>query len=330
VKLRLSDRDAHLLTLAALVVLGTVGVMIARRQTERILELRTRLHTQLDVLEREHDLLRHWKPKTRAQALEQLLGVSTVLLLARTPAEAQAQLAQRIDSVAEASVVNVTRLEPLPTKRSNSGIVEVPIRLEAESDLVGALGFLAGLEHSVEQVRFDAFSVEARSEASGKRPTKAQAEILRLTTTIVGYLAALPAGLRDQDASARRSDIKRTEVARLNSFSGSLQSALVASIVEHNPFRPERAPANARYRIAGTAPEPDQEKVSEKLPVPAIKLAGVIAGRSGKGMAALELEGHAARILSIGDTIGGFRLLSVNSGAARLARMDTTITLTIR
>ena len=60
-KLRLSDRDAHLLTLAALVVLGTVGVMIARRQTERILELRTRLHTQLDVLEREGMLRRREK-----------------------------------------------------------------------------------------------------------------------------------------------------------------------------------------------------------------------------------------------------------------------------
>lgn len=111
---------------------------------------------------------------------------------------------------------------------------------------------------------------------------------------------------------------------------------VVSAIVERNPFRPDRSRSIERYQLEGSSevsivqpsPAPPDEPV--RPTIPEIRLVGLVALGSGRGMAAVEVAGSNARLLSIGDSIAGFRLVSVTGSEAKLSRPDTTLLLSLK
>lgn len=140
-------------------------------------------------------------------------------------------------------------------------------------------------------------------------------------------------GIASGPSDSDRAGAFRTSTADAPTAAGRARNALaavIAATVERNPFRPERSPAPDRYhvRVPGE-PESAAPAPPPRPAVPQMKLAGLVASGGGKGMAALEVSGASPRLLSVGDSIAGFRLTWVSATEAHLSRSDTTLVLVL-
>jgi hypothetical protein len=116
-------------------------------------------------------------------------------------------------------------------------------------------------------------------------------------------------------------------VARANAGS----DAQILSAVARDPFRPDRRRPPGRYRLPGQAPPPEAPPAYDYTPPPAAPpfgLLGTVVLPNGRGLAALSGQGGDSRIVRVGETMDGFRVVRVTSGAATLTDGDTTIVLT--
>ncbi|HEX2092399.1 MAG TPA: hypothetical protein VHG28_08355 [Longimicrobiaceae bacterium] len=114
---------------------------------------------------------------------------------------------------------------------------------------------------------------------------------------------------------------------------------LVLRTVARNPFRADRSRPAGRYRLPGTGvPAPALTPPSAgaagvqpsaapppRAPLPHFRLLGVAALAGGRGIAAIQVSGSTPRVVNVGDSIAGFRLVAVSSTEARLAGPDTTL-----
>ena len=95
--------------------------------------------------------------------------------------------------------------------------------------------------------------------------------------------------------------------------------------VTSDPFRPDRRPPTARYKIGGernvtVAPRPEFQALG------GIRLMGTVVAPGG-GVAALQLPGGTTQLVRVGQAVAGFKLKRVGPGTAVLVGADTTITL---
>lgn len=96
--------------------------------------------------------------------------------------------------------------------------------------------------------------------------------------------------------------------------------------IERDPFHPERRPPVERYRFPGQVAPTASEPPTPELPK--IRVLGIARRDSSRGVAALQIEGSPVRLLRVGETREGFRLVDVRTGAAVLRGADTTLVLT--
>ncbi|HEX2165909.1 MAG TPA: hypothetical protein VHG09_01605, partial [Longimicrobiales bacterium] len=106
-----------------------------------------------------------------------------------------------------------------------------------------------------------------------------------------------------------------------------LTSEALMLAVESDPFRPERTRPPERYRLPGeevAAPPPAEPPPP---PPPDFRLGGTVVFDGG-GMALLELNDE-ARLINVGEAMGGYRLSGVTSRAAVLENQFGSITLEV-
>ena len=103
--------------------------------------------------------------------------------------------------------------------------------------------------------------------------------------------------------------------------------SIVFAAVARDPFRAERTRPAVRYQLPGDRlPELRAGSVSrQRLPI--ISLLGIAVLSDGDALAALQVRGHPARLMRVGDTIEGLELVAVDSVAATLTGSDTTVVL---
>ncbi len=105
--------------------------------------------------------------------------------------------------------------------------------------------------------------------------------------------------------------------------------AEVRQAADRAPFDPERRPPLGRYRLPGTDEQMFVLTESPELPpVPALRVLGTISGAGG-GIAVIQAAGESPKIVSVGQTIGGYRLAAVREEAVTVASGDFEIELSL-
>jgi hypothetical protein len=133
-------------------------------------------------------------------------------------------------------------------------------------------------------------------------------------------LAPLPTAATDDGMVA----VRRAATVRPAADSARIPEVLVLSAVSRDPFRPDRQRPSERYLL----PSERRPAMLLQRPVLQVRLIGTVMGPGG-GAAALQQPGRAPRMLEVGDSIDGYRLLRVEAGSAALQGPDTTITVRV-
>jgi|GEM_PF-2481033 len=108
-----------------------------------------------------------------------------------------------------------------------------------------------------------------------------------------------------------------------------VSSTAVQQAANRAPFDPERQPPRERYRLPGADEQVPVLTASPELPpVPALRVLGTISGAGG-GVAVIQAAGDSPKIVSVGQTIGGYRLAAVREEAVTVASGDFEIELSL-
>jgi hypothetical protein len=96
---------------------------------------------------------------------------------------------------------------------------------------------------------------------------------------------------------------------------------VVRLAVEHDPFRPERRPPPARFRMPGEGPAggADSAALGPEL---AMRLIGTAVTAPGRGFAMCQAGEAAPRLVRVGESFAGFTLRSVERGRALFRAPD--------
>lgn len=115
-----------------------------------------------------------------------------------------------------------------------------------------------------------------------------------------------------------------TASIRIADQSAAPQTPLIIKAVASNPMRPDRRRAPGRFGQVIETLTPEKAP-----PVPKFRVAGVARQTRGADLAAIAIGREPPRLVRQGDTIQGFRLLSVDSDSVHVARADTSVGLLI-
>lgn len=147
----------------------------------------------------------------------------------------------------------------------------------------------------------------------------AGAVVAGVGTIVVAGVALRPIRLPDAVPPEARSPLQVPDAAVRGA---SDRGVLVA--VARAPFRPDRRPPAVRYQL------PSQRRPAEptRLPSPFLgsRLVGTVLQPSG-GLAMLDVPGRGSRVMAVGDSVAGFRLVKVGRGSAAFAGPDSLVTL---
>ncbi len=102
-----------------------------------------------------------------------------------------------------------------------------------------------------------------------------------------------------------------------------LASAAVAAVVargEATAPLPDALAPGGPAAVAPPAPPP-------RPPPPQFRLVGLVALAGGKGIAAIQVSGASPRVVNVGDSVSGFRLVAVSPTGATLRGVDTTLVI---
>lgn len=105
--------------------------------------------------------------------------------------------------------------------------------------------------------------------------------------------------------------------------------------VAHDPFRWERKRPKSRFRSpVSPVPAPLEPVIAELPPdsdsseeASTVRLLGIAVQTQGPGLAAVQIGDAPPRVLRVGERSGGFRLISVSAGEARLQSPDSAMTI---
>jgi hypothetical protein len=115
------------------------------------------------------------------------------------------------------------------------------------------------------------------------------------------------------------------EVPERGAAAGDVETDAVDAVVAVDPFHPARTRPGARYVVGGANPSPTPATAQPRVPVPMLRLTGIVARPNGQGMAALSVNGRPSRLVRVGQTIEGMKLARIGAGAATFTRPDTTL-----
>lgn len=104
-----------------------------------------------------------------------------------------------------------------------------------------------------------------------------------------------------------------------------LEALMVA--VDHDPFRPERQRPNQPYRLPGEE-IPEEEPPPPAPPPPPFRVLATAVMPAG-GIALVQVQESVNRVLSVGETIMGYKLAQVRPGSATLEGNAGAVTLRV-
>jgi len=102
-----------------------------------------------------------------------------------------------------------------------------------------------------------------------------------------------------------------------------LSRAEIAYAVEHDPFQPDRERPEP-FRLPGEFGP--QATPAERPPPPEFRMTGIVGSGDG-GLALIETDGMTPQVLSVGESVLGYRLESVRATSATLAGHGETLEL---
>jgi hypothetical protein len=126
-----------------------------------------------------------------------IVDLAALLVAGPTPAEGGATLAGELNALALRHRVAIERLDPTPDS-SAGGFARIEVRVRAESDLPGVLGFIHAVETGPLLLSFTEVALSAQDGA-------AAVERIRLDAAVRGWMVVGP---------ARRADGPPTETIR--------------------------------------------------------------------------------------------------------------------
>jgi hypothetical protein len=113
---------------------------------------------------------------------------------------------------------------------------------------------------------------------------------------------------------------------------GDAAGVQVLAAVSRDPFRPDRRRPPGRYRLPGeelpaAAPAYTPPAYTPPPPTYAFRALGTVILPDGSGLAAVAGQGGEGRVLRVGQSIEGFRVVRVAPGVVTLEGNDTTLVL---
>jgi hypothetical protein len=157
-------------------------VITARRGLVERATLLARARTELDALPRLRD---------SAQVLTRaLVALAPRLLDGATDAEADADLAARLNHIAARAPARLDRLDPLADSATAGRLARARVRVALETDVRGLVALLRGLEAGDGLLGIEQLDVRSADPAAPER----RPEILRVELVVVGWF------LRGRDA----------------------------------------------------------------------------------------------------------------------------------
>lgn len=107
---------------------------------------------------------------------------------------------------------------------------------------------------------------------------------------------------------------------------------VVDAVVEIDPFQPDRTAPLRRFRDRDVpderaTPESEASVVAQAAAPGTVRLQGIVRLPNGGALAVLSMNGGAAKLVRVGQTIDQYRLTHVDARTATLAGPDTTLVL---
>lgn len=119
-----------------------------------------------------------------------LLALAPKILVGRQEAEAMADLSGRLNALASAHRVRLSRTDPVSDSTRAGELRRISVRVALESDSRGTLGFIAGLSRGPAVLVLQELRVTAANPAS----PAAVAEVMQTEATVQGWYLAQDSG----------------------------------------------------------------------------------------------------------------------------------------
>ncbi|HEX7088502.1 MAG TPA: hypothetical protein VF192_00105 [Longimicrobiales bacterium] len=239
-----------------------------------------------------------------------------------------------------ASVADALRIAPLPAARAGRDVARAAEAAVAAPGPVAHADPAGGAAADVGVVDAGALEADVASAAGvsgdAAEATVADAHVAAADVADGDAADANAAGRNATRTAATRSRAARAAATRGDAAAGSGAPSVrdveratraVLAAVARDPFRPDRRRAPDRYRLPGEALA--VEPVARRAPLPPLRLVGTASFGDGRGFAALMVQGRTPLLVPVGDTLGGLRLLRVDTGSAVLEAADTVVLLEV-
>jgi type II secretory pathway component PulM len=190
-RLRLAPRDRRAVTLAAIILVPTVGWTAAIRPYRLArAELVARVEEQRQLLARERALLRESRglPRELRDATDALEAARIRLLPGRDALAATGALVSIVGDAARRRGVLIESIESRGADRPSGGLVSVRIEVRGRGDFEGLLRWLQTLESDPLLLRVDGLSVSRSGDRGDAEPDSLDTETLALSATVRAYV----------------------------------------------------------------------------------------------------------------------------------------------
>jgi type II secretion system (T2SS) protein M len=191
----MTPRERRTVTIGALVLLPALSyIWVVRPYQASLSDAREQLLTERETLARERAAIAtaRQNPELQHIADSAMRSMRPRLFEGKDDVMASAELAAYVGDVAQGARVWLQDAGTRPAVPAGDGVRTLRVEIRAESDLLGTLMFLQGLERGEKLVRIDRLDI-----ARSVRGDEKDAETLSITATIAGFaineaMATLP------------------------------------------------------------------------------------------------------------------------------------------
>jgi hypothetical protein len=165
-------------------------IWVVRPYLAALGDARDQLATERATLARERAVIAtaHQNPRLRQSADSAMRLMQPRLFEGKDDVMASAELAAYLGDVAERSRVWLQDAGTRPAVPAGDGVRNLRVELRAESDLLGTLMFIQGLERGEKLVRIDRIDISRSSRIDDK-----DAEVLSINAMVSGFAVGDPA-----------------------------------------------------------------------------------------------------------------------------------------
>lgn len=150
-----------------------------------------------------------------------------------------------------------------------------------------------------------------------------------LTVAAAAFGRALHNAVRLEPVEQIEETAQPVAAAPLPASEPAVSAQAVQLAVENDPFREEREPSSARYRLPGDAPiRSASARTEPDIEPPEFRVLGTVQ-IGDVGYAVIETEDNGRRLISVGETMNGFRLTAVDGDKAVLGMAGASFELSV-